>query len=60
MNGQEYILPPNAIAKRCCKQNAIRGTFGKPLIASRLNSKKGEIVRRDAQTFAVGYDSESR
>ncbi|MEM7557282.1 MAG: TrbI/VirB10 family protein, partial [Cyanobacteria bacterium P01_A01_bin.84] len=46
INGQEYILPPNAIA--------IRGNKGKPLIASRLNSKKGEIARRDAQTFAVG------
>ena len=46
INGQEYILPPNAIA--------IRGKSGKPLIASRLNSKKGEIARRDAQTFAVG------
>ncbi|BAY84451.1 hypothetical protein NIES267_39470 [Calothrix parasitica NIES-267] len=46
INGQEYILPPNAIA--------IRGNKGKPLIASRLNSKKGEIARRDVQTFAVG------
>ncbi|MEM6404827.1 MAG: conjugal transfer protein TrbI, partial [Cyanobacteria bacterium P01_D01_bin.116] len=46
INGQEYILPPNAIA--------IRGDEGKPLLASRLNSKKGEIARRDAQTFAVG------
>ncbi len=46
INGQEYILPPNAIA--------IRGDEGKPLVASRLNSKKGEIARRDAQTFAVG------
>ena len=46
INGQEYILPPNAIA--------IRGNSGKPLIASRLNNKKGEIARRDAQTFAVG------
>ncbi|MEL6164426.1 MAG: TrbI/VirB10 family protein, partial [Cyanobacteria bacterium J06628_3] len=46
INGQEYILPPGAIA--------IRGNEGKPLIASRLNSKKGEIARRDAQTFAVG------
>ena len=46
INGQEYILPPGAIA--------IRGKSGKPLIASRLNSKKGEIARRDAQTFAVG------
>ncbi|BAY84741.1 hypothetical protein NIES267_42370 [Calothrix parasitica NIES-267] len=46
INGQEYILPPGAIA--------IRGDEGKPLIASRLNSKKGEIARRDAQTFAVG------
>ena len=54
INGQEYILPPNAIAKRCCKQIAIRGKSGKPLIASRLNSKKGEVARRDAQTFAVG------
>ena len=46
MNGQEYILPPNSIT--------IRGTKGKALVASRLNSKKGEIARRDAQTFAVG------
>ena len=46
INGQEYILPPNAIA--------IRGNKGKPLIASRLNSQKGEVARRDAQTFAVG------
>ncbi|MEO1764568.1 MAG: TrbI/VirB10 family protein, partial [Cyanobacteria bacterium J06629_18] len=46
INEQEYILPPSAIA--------IRGNKGKPLIASRLNSKKGEIARRDAQTFAVG------
>ena len=46
MNGQEYILPPNSIT--------IRGDGGKPLVASRLNSKKGEIARRDAQTFAVG------
>jgi hypothetical protein len=46
IDGKEYILPPNAIA--------IRGDGGKPLVASRLNSKKGEIARRDAQTFAVG------
>ena len=46
INGQEYILPQSAIA--------IRGSKGKPLIASRLNSKKGEIARRDVQTFAVG------
>ncbi|MBV6625117.1 MAG: conjugal transfer protein TrbI [Rivularia sp. (in: Bacteria)] len=46
INGQEYILPPGAIA--------IRGKSGKPLIASRLNSKKGEIARRDVETFAVG------
>lgn len=46
IDGKEYILPPSAIA--------IRGDEGKPLIASRLNSKKGEIARRDAQTFAVG------
>ena len=46
IDGKEYILPPSAIA--------IRGNKGKPLIASRLNSKKGEIARRDTQTFAVG------
>ena len=46
INGEEYILPPNSIT--------IRGTNGKPLIASRLNSNKGEIARRDAQIFAVG------
>ncbi|MGB7380287.1 MAG: TrbI/VirB10 family protein [Rivularia sp. (in: cyanobacteria)] len=46
IDGKEYILPSSAIA--------IRGNKGKPLIASRLNSKKGEIARRDAQTFAVG------
>ena len=46
INGQEYILPPSAIA--------IRGNSGKPLVASRFNSKKGKIARRDAQTFAVG------
>ena len=46
INGQEYILPQSAIA--------IRGDEGKPLVASRFNSKKGEIARRDAQTFAVG------
>ncbi|NJO64986.1 MAG: TrbI/VirB10 family protein [Richelia sp. RM2_1_2] len=46
MNGEEYILPPNSIT--------IRGTNGKPLIASRLNSNKEEIARRDAQTFTVG------
>jgi hypothetical protein len=46
IDGKEYILPENAIA--------IRGDSGKPLVASRLNSKKGEIARRDAQTFAVG------
>jgi len=45
INGEEYILPPNSIT--------IRGTNGKPLIASRLNSNKGEIARRDAQIFAV-------
>ncbi|MEM9925394.1 MAG: TrbI/VirB10 family protein [Cyanobacteria bacterium P01_D01_bin.50] len=32
---------------------AIRGKSGKPLIASRLNSKKGEIARRDVETFTV-------
>ncbi|AFY54277.1 Bacterial conjugation TrbI-like protein [Rivularia sp. PCC 7116] len=46
IDGKEYILPENAIA--------IRGDGGKPLVASRFNSKKGEIARRDAQTFAVG------
>ena len=46
IDGKEYILPPSAIA--------IRGDEGKPLVASRFNSKKGEIARRDAQTFAVG------
>ena len=45
-NGKEYNLPPNAIA--------IRGNSGQPLIASRLNSNKGEVARRDAETFAVG------
>jgi hypothetical protein len=46
IDGKEYILPPSAIA--------IRGNSGKPLVASRLNSKKGEIARRDVETFAVG------
>ncbi len=46
IDGEEYILPPSAIA--------IRGNSGKPLVASRFNSKKGEIARRDAQTFTVG------
>ena len=46
IDGKEYILPKSAIA--------IRGNKGKPLIASRLNSQKGEVARRDAQTFAVG------
>ncbi|BAY86028.1 hypothetical protein NIES267_55340 [Calothrix parasitica NIES-267] len=46
INGQEYILPPSAIT--------IRGNKGKPLIASRSNSKTGEIARRDIETFAVG------
>ncbi|MDY6897592.1 MAG: TrbI/VirB10 family protein [Cyanobacteriota bacterium] len=46
IDGKEYILPPSAIA--------IRGNSGKPLVASRFNSKKGELARRDAQTFAVG------
>ena len=45
-DGEEYILPPGAIA--------IRGDGGKPLIASRLNSNKGEIARRDAEIFTVG------
>ena len=54
-DGKEYILPPGAIAKRCCKQIAIRGNGGKPLIASRLNSNKEEIARRDAQTFTTPY-----
>ncbi len=45
-DGKEYNLPPNAIA--------IRGNSGQPLIASRLNSNKGEVARRDAETFAVG------
>ncbi|NJM22317.1 MAG: TrbI/VirB10 family protein [Richelia sp. RM2_1_2] len=45
-DGKEYILPPSAIA--------IRGNSGQPLIASRLNSNKGEVARRDAETFAVG------
>ena len=45
-HSQEYNIPSNAIA--------IRGDGGKPLIASRLNSNKGEIARRDAQIFAVG------
>ncbi|MBF2016905.1 MAG: conjugal transfer protein TrbI, partial [Rivularia sp. T60_A2020_040] len=53
-DGKEYNLPPNAIAKRCCKQIAIRGNSGQPLIASRLNSNKGEVARRDAQIFTVG------
>ena len=55
INGQEYILPPNAIRGASpFRAIAIRGNKGKPLIASRLNSKKGEVARRDAQTFAVG------
>ncbi len=45
-DGKEYILPPSAIA--------IRGTNGKPLVASRLKSNKGEVARGDAQIFAVG------
>ncbi len=45
-DGKEYNLPPGAIA--------IRGSSGQPLIASRLNSNKGEVARRDAETFAVG------
>lgn len=46
IDGKEYILPQSAIA--------IRGNKGKPLIASRSNSKTGEIARRDIETFAVG------
>ncbi|NJM17947.1 MAG: TrbI/VirB10 family protein [Richelia sp. RM2_1_2] len=54
IHSQEYNIPSNAIAKRCCKQIAIRGSSGQPLIASRLKSNKGEVARRDAETFAVG------
>ncbi|MEA5597902.1 hypothetical protein [Rivularia sp. UHCC 0363] len=53
-HSQEYNIPSNAIRGASpFRAIAIRGDGGKPLIASRLNSNKGEIARRDAQIFAV-------
>ncbi|NJL64923.1 MAG: TrbI/VirB10 family protein [Methylacidiphilales bacterium] len=46
INGNEYLLPGNAIA--------VRGKSGQPLIASKWGDKGGEIASRDAETFAVG------
>ncbi|WP_245912439.1 conjugal transfer protein TrbI [Brunnivagina elsteri] len=46
IDGKEYALPKGAIA--------IRGSSGKPLIASSWGNKAGEIAKRDAETFAVG------
>ncbi|NJL63073.1 MAG: TrbI/VirB10 family protein [Methylacidiphilales bacterium] len=46
IDGKEYALPEGAIA--------IRGSSGKPLIASSWGDKSGEIASHDAETFAVG------